>query len=137
MNSNVHANSGTVYGDQTKTRPEDRMDTQIVAVFCLCDDMLKALHHLEDPQSQISDAEVMTTAIVAALHFGGNLEKARTHMQEYGWIRASDVEQEPLQSALASSGRFVLDPVQSAGGNLERTQCWFDLHHRQLPGSGL
>ena len=62
------------------------MDTQIVAVFCLCDDMLKALHHLEDPQSQISDAEVMTTAIVAALHFGGNLEKARTHMQEYGYV---------------------------------------------------
>jgi hypothetical protein len=24
------------------------MDTEIVAVFCLCDDMLKALHHHED-----------------------------------------------------------------------------------------
>ena len=62
------------------------MDTQIVAVFCLCDDMLTALHHYEDPQSQISDAEVMTTAIVAALYFGGNIEKARTHLQEYGYI---------------------------------------------------
>jgi hypothetical protein len=62
------------------------MDTQIVAVFCLCDDMLKALHHYEDPQSQISDAEVMTTAIVAALYFGGNIEKARVHLQEYGYI---------------------------------------------------
>ena len=63
------------------------MDTQIVAVFCLCDDMLKALHHLEDRQSRVSDAEVMTTAIVATLHFGGNMEKARTHMSEYGYIR--------------------------------------------------
>ncbi len=45
------------------------MDTQIVAVFCLCDDMLKALHHYEDPQCQMTDAEVMTTAIVAALHY--------------------------------------------------------------------
>ena len=62
------------------------MYTQIVAVFCLCDDMMKALHHPEDPQSQISDAEVMTTAIVAALHFGGNMEKARAYMQEYGYI---------------------------------------------------
>lgn len=62
------------------------MDTQIVAVFCLCDDMLKALHHREDPQSQIGDAEVMTTAIVAALYFGGNIEKARAHMQEYGYV---------------------------------------------------
>lgn len=63
------------------------MDTQIVAVFCLCDDMLKALHHLEDRQSRVSDAEVMTTAIVATLHFGGNMEKARTYMSEYGYIR--------------------------------------------------
>jgi len=62
------------------------MDTQIVAVFCLCDDMLKALHHYEDPQSQISDAEVMTTAIVAALNFGGNIEQARAHLCEYGYI---------------------------------------------------
>jgi len=62
------------------------MDTQIVAVFCLCDDMLKALHHPEDPQSHISDAEVMTTAIVAALFFGGSIEKARDHMVDYGYI---------------------------------------------------
>jgi hypothetical protein len=62
------------------------MDTQIVAVFCLCDDMLKALHHFEDPQSQISDAEVMTTAIIAALYCGGNIAKARVHLCEYGYI---------------------------------------------------
>jgi hypothetical protein len=62
------------------------MDTQIVAVFCLCDDMLKAIQHSEDPQCQINDAEVMTTAIVAALYYGGNMEKARAHMQEYGYI---------------------------------------------------
>ena len=48
------------------------MDTQIVVVFCLCDDMLKALHHHEDPQCRMSDAEVMTTAIVAMLYFRGN-----------------------------------------------------------------
>ena len=59
------------------------MDSQIVAVYCLYDDMLKALHHKEDPQRQVNDAEVMTTAIVAALYFGGNMEKARDHMLEY------------------------------------------------------
>jgi hypothetical protein len=62
------------------------MDSQIIAVYCLCDDMLKGLHHYEDPQSQMSDAEVMTTALVAALDFGGNLEKSRAHLQEYGYI---------------------------------------------------
>ena len=34
------------------------MDTQIIAIFCLCDDMLKSLHHDEDKQRQMSDAEV-------------------------------------------------------------------------------
>ena len=62
------------------------MDNQIVAVFCLCDDMLKALHHHEDPQIHMSDAEVMTTGIVAALYFGGNLEEARHHLLEYGYV---------------------------------------------------
>jgi hypothetical protein len=72
------------------------MDTQIVAVFCLCDDMLKALHHFEDPQSQISDAEVMTTAIIAALYFGGNIEKARgicvnMVISQRCWARAASI----------------------------------------------
>lgn len=62
------------------------MDTQIVAVFCLCDDMLKALRHYEDPQCQMSDAEVMTTGIVAALRFRGNFELARHFLQEEGYI---------------------------------------------------
>lgn len=62
------------------------MDTRIVAVYCLCDDMLKALHHRDDPQCQMTDAEVMTTAIVAALDFGGNMEKARRMLQAEGYI---------------------------------------------------
>ena len=53
------------------------MDGQITAIYSLCDDVLKTLHHSEDPQCRMSDAEVMTTAIVAALYFGGNLERAR------------------------------------------------------------
>ena len=62
------------------------MDTQIIAIFCLCDDMLKALHHHSDPQIQMTDAEVMTTAILAALRFGGNFEQARRTLQAEGYI---------------------------------------------------
>jgi hypothetical protein len=53
------------------------VDGQITAIYSLCDDVLKTLHHSEDPQCRMSDAEVMTTAIVAAVYFGGNLERAR------------------------------------------------------------
>ncbi len=76
------------------------MDTQIVAVYCLCDDLLKALYHSEDPQCQISDAEVMTTAITAMLYFSGNYEIARRF---YGiWLCSSDVGKKPVQSSSAS-----------------------------------
>ena len=53
------------------------MDDQILALYCLCDDVSKALHPIEDRQCRMSDAEVMTTAIVAARFFGGNFERAR------------------------------------------------------------
>lgn len=62
------------------------MDRQIVAIFCFCDDVLKAIHHHEDKQCQMSDAEVMTTSIVAAMFFAGNMEKARTFLKEQGYI---------------------------------------------------
>ena len=62
------------------------MDTQIIAIFCLCDDMLKGLHHFEDPQRQMSDAEAMTTAIVAMLYFKGNFSLASRFLLEAGYI---------------------------------------------------
>jgi len=62
------------------------MDTQIIVVFCLCADMLKSFHHYEDRQCQMSDAEVMTTAIVAMLYFKGNFSLASCYMFEQGYI---------------------------------------------------
>ncbi len=53
------------------------MDSQIVAIYCICDDILKSLHHVEDKQRKMSDAEVLTTSIVAALFFSGNMERLR------------------------------------------------------------
>jgi Transposase DDE domain len=62
------------------------MDTQIVAIYCICDDILKGLKHCEDQQRQMSDAEVMTTSIVAVMFFSGNMEKSRVFLQEHGYI---------------------------------------------------
>ena len=60
------------------------MDDKIIVTFCLCDDLLKAMHHQEDRQCQINDAEVMTTACIAALCFRGNQESARAMLQQHG-----------------------------------------------------
>jgi Transposase DDE domain len=62
------------------------MDEKIIATFCLCDDLLKAMHHREDPQCQMNDAEIMTTALIAALCFRGNHESARLMLKQYNYI---------------------------------------------------
>ena len=62
------------------------MDDKIIATFCLCDDLLKAMHHQEDRQCQMNDAEIMTTAFVASLFFRGNHESARAMLQQHGYI---------------------------------------------------
>lgn len=62
------------------------MDTETITVYCLCDDLLKAMHHGDDRQCPMSDAEVMATAIVAALYFGGNIELARALLKQQGYM---------------------------------------------------
>src|SRR2546428_4358039 len=44
------------------------------------------MHHPEDRQCQMNDAEIMTTAFVASLFFRGNQESARTMLKQYGYI---------------------------------------------------
>ena len=58
------------------------MDDKIVAIYTIVSDFLMAIHHYEDTQRQMSDAEVMTTAIVAALFFAGNYESARSMLAD-------------------------------------------------------
>src|SRR5215813_6077082 len=62
------------------------MDDKIIATFCLCDDLLKAMHHQENCQCQMNDAEVMTTAFIASLFFRGNHESARAMLKQHGYI---------------------------------------------------
>jgi Transposase DDE domain len=56
------------------------MDDKILAVYCLSADLLNAIGHAEDPQQQMSDAEVITTGLVAMLFFRGNFEAARAFL---------------------------------------------------------
>jgi hypothetical protein len=62
------------------------MDLQIIFVYCLCDDLLTALQHWEDRQCRVSDAEILTTALVAALYFGGNFQRAHGFLHDQGYL---------------------------------------------------
>lgn len=62
------------------------MDESIITIFVLCDEYLQACKHREDVQCKMSDAEVMTTAVTAALFFQGNFEKTSVLLQMCGAI---------------------------------------------------
>jgi hypothetical protein len=62
------------------------MVDKIIATFCLCDDLLKAIHYQEDRPYQMNDAEIMTTAFVTSLFFRGNHESARAMLKQHGYI---------------------------------------------------
>jgi hypothetical protein len=48
---------------------------------------LKAIgHHFDDPQVQLSTAEVMSVPLVAATFFGGNIDKTCRFLHEYGYM---------------------------------------------------
>jgi hypothetical protein len=52
------------------------MELEIIVIYVICCEFLQAMGHQEDKQCRMSDAEVMTTAIVAMLYFHGNYAKA-------------------------------------------------------------
>jgi len=56
------------------------MELEIIIIYVLCTEFLQAMGHWDDPQAEMSNAEVMTTAIVAMLYYGGNYAKARKQL---------------------------------------------------------
>ena len=65
---------------------ENSMGLVIVAFYTLCDDLLIEQQYQDDPRTQMSIAEVMTIALVAAQLFGGNQQMARCFVKAQGYI---------------------------------------------------
>lgn len=61
-------------------------ESKIIALYCIVDDMLKGIHHYEDSRIRVSDSEVITTAFVSVLYFGGHLDHARCFMKLKGYV---------------------------------------------------
>ena len=62
------------------------MIDQIVVIYAITDDLLKAIVHPEDFRRTISDAEVITSALTASLFFCGNHQLACDYRKEQGLI---------------------------------------------------
>ncbi len=64
------------------------MQDTITTIYCLCDDFLQAMNYQDDVQSRLSNAEVMSVPLVAALYFGGKIETAQDFLHEHGYLRS-------------------------------------------------
>ena len=62
------------------------METEIITIYVICDEFLRAINHHEDNQVEMSDAEVMTTALMAVLKYGGNYAEARRQLADRRYI---------------------------------------------------
>lgn len=62
------------------------MLNEIIAIYAITDDLLQALGHDNDIRRQMSDAEIITTALVAAMFFNGNQSKACAYMKDHKLI---------------------------------------------------
>ena len=56
-------------------------EDKIIALYCIVDDLLKGIGHREDSSRKVSDGELITTALVSSLYFGGHHNNARQFMK--------------------------------------------------------
>lgn len=66
------------------------MTEQTVAMYCFIDDFLRLTRPQAPHRRRLSDAELLTTALLGARFFGGNLAAARRYMQQHWGMKALD-----------------------------------------------
>lgn len=53
------------------------INEQAIAIFCICEEVIKSVAIRTDPQQKMTDAEVMTFALISALHYGADYRQTR------------------------------------------------------------
>ena len=59
------------------------MTDYTLTIYCFVDDFLKVSRPKEDSRRKVSDAEIITTVVVACRFFHGNFVSARAHMEDH------------------------------------------------------
>lgn len=58
------------------------MEDFTIAIYCFVDDYLKVKRPKEGARRKLNDAQIITTALVAARYFSGNFAKSRIYLRE-------------------------------------------------------
>ncbi len=66
------------------------MTEQTIAIYCFIDDFFIGIGRKDDVHCKLTDAEILTTALLAARYFHGNLCSACAYMQQHHGVRMID-----------------------------------------------
>lgn len=92
------------------------MTEQTITIYCFIDDFFHAIGRKDDAHCKISDAELLTTALLPARYFYGNLHSAYNYMQAHhgvkridksGFVRRLHALQEQLLALFAALGQSI------------------------------
>ncbi len=66
------------------------MNDKTIAIYCFLDDVFKAIGRKTDGHCKVTDAEIATTALLAALYFQGNQTTAGKYMRAHHGMKMID-----------------------------------------------
>jgi hypothetical protein len=61
---------------QTKKLQGLMLKNNTIAIYVILDEILKSIDYQEDKQRRVNDALILTTVLISARYFGGNITKA-------------------------------------------------------------
>lgn len=95
---------------------------KIISIFCLIDDILQGIGHKEDVRRQISDSEIILTAIVSSTSFYGNHCSAIQFMKHYGFI-PNMVDKSRFNRRLHKVGRLLYELFEIVSSYFKHICC--------------
>ena len=99
---------------------------KVISIYCLVDDLLKKIHHPEDIRRKVSDSEVIATALVSALFFGGNQSHALHFMKSFNMVPKM-LDKSRFSRRLHSVGNLVYKLFLQMGCFLKDITC--EMHY--------
>ena len=99
---------------------------KVISIYCIVDDLLKGINHSEDIRRSVSDSEVITTAIVSAMSFGGNQNHAIHFMKSFKMIPKM-LDKSRFSRRLHAIGKLIYELFIQVGSYLKDMTC--EMHY--------
>ena len=101
------------------------MHDKITAIYCFIDDILKSICYSEDQRRRVSDAELITTAIVSARYFSGHHQHAISFMKGSGLIPQM-LDKSRFCRRLHKLGALIYGLFMQIGFYLKEVCCYME-----------